>query len=77
MNQSKKCIEEYLDKKAEEPLAMHKDKTKIDDTDVAQIIKTLLEKAFLDGYNKGIMDSVNQMRELSKIDPITFYNFIK
>ena len=66
--------EAYLVKKEED--AWNEVKSKLTSDKLTYNTNELIKGAFLIGYGKGGIDRENEILEISKNDPIQFYNWI-
>ncbi|WP_025911983.1 hypothetical protein [Priestia flexa] len=77
MNQVEKWMDEYLEDKENEAWRVYKDKVGLDKVKLPKDVVNAIEGAFMIGYSMGSYDGGEQMKQLSKIDPVGFYNWIK
>jgi len=68
-------IDELLTKKEEE--AWNKVKDKMTSTEFPDVVNFATEKAYKLGYAQGSIDKQDELLELSKNDPNSFFNWIK
>ncbi|MEM5592851.1 hypothetical protein AAHH67_15785 [Niallia circulans] len=66
--------EAYLVKKEED--AWNEVKNKLTSDKLTYSTNELIKGAFLIGYGKGGIDRENEILEISKNDPIQFYNWV-
>lgn len=67
-------IDNILSKKEED--AWNKVKNKLISSELPSIVNFATEKAFKLGYAQGNIDKQDELLELSKRDPVQFYNWV-
>ncbi|PLR72241.1 hypothetical protein [Bacillus sp. UMB0728] len=70
-------MDEYLDKKEQEALLAYRKRVGLDRIKLPKDIIETVEGAFLIGYQAGSIDGAEEMKNLSKVDPVGFYNWIR
>lgn len=76
-NKLEQLMDEYLHNKEQQALQAYRKKVGIDKLNKHSDIIELVEGAFLIGYQAGSIDGAEEMKNLSKVDPVGFYNWIK
>lgn len=77
MSQLEQLMDEYLHKKEQEALQAYRKKMGLDKLNKHKDIIEVVEGAFLIGYQAGSIEGAEEMKKLSKVDPVGFYNWIK
>ncbi|AZJ23179.1 hypothetical protein CT694_27510 [Bacillus wiedmannii bv. thuringiensis] len=71
-----KQLEEVMDKQQIDALEKWKEKTGLDKSCIPHEYKKLIEGAFLQGYDIGSIIEMENMKALSKLDPVGFYKWL-